>query len=131
MPLKIYFCENVLYSLLSYARDMHPREIFLLLRGKRFRDGFLIYEFLFPPLTTLGKGFVSFNPSMIPIDLTIIGSLHSHPSGILEPSVEDYSGMYGVIMVIIAYPYNGVDCIAVFDKDGRHVHFEVVESSKC
>lgn len=126
--MKIYFYEDVLYSLLSYARDMHPKEIFLLLRGKKFRDGFLIYEFLFPPSTILGKGFVSFNPSMIPIDLTIIGSLHSHPSGVLEPSMEDYSSMYGVIMVIIAYPYNSIDCIAVFDKNGEYVPFEVIEN---
>lgn len=130
ISLKIYFYEDAILSLLSYAKDMHPKEIFLLLRGKRFRDGFLIYEFIFPPLTILGNGFASFNPFMIPIDFTIIGSLHSHPSGFLEPSMEDYINMYGAIMVIIAYPYNGLNDIAIFNRNGESISFEVVRNGE-
>ncbi|MEM3616264.1 MAG: hypothetical protein QXX09_06385, partial [Candidatus Methanomethylicia archaeon] len=72
--------------------------------------------------------FALFKPSMIPIDFSIVGTVHSHPSGILNPSVEDYSNMYGLIMVIIAYPYSSIRDMAIFNRDGEYVRFKVLDN---
>lgn len=126
--LKIYFYNETLTSLLSYAKDMHPKEIFLLLRGKKYKDGILVEEFLLPPSTILGEGFAAFKPSMIPIDFSIIGTVHSHPSGILIPSAEDYNNMYGLIMVVIAYPYHNIKNIAIFNRSGEYIPFKILDN---
>jgi proteasome lid subunit RPN8/RPN11 len=124
--LKLYFDRDTLLSLLAYAKDMHPREIFLVIRGRRFRDGVLVEDFLLPQSTILGEGFAIFNPYNIPIDFKIIGTVHSHPSGVLKPSIDDYNHMYGFIMVIIAYPYASFSDVAVFDAKGEPLEFEVI-----
>jgi proteasome lid subunit RPN8/RPN11 len=122
----VYVDVDLLESLLAYARDMHPHEILLLLRGRTNRNGIYIDEVLIAPSTVQGKGFASFNPYMLPIDSTIIGTVHSHPSGVLNPSVEDLNHMYGMIMMILAYPYRDVNDVSVFNKNGEEIPLEIV-----
>lgn len=122
----VYISRELLESLLAYAKDRYPHEILLLLRGKANRKEIYINEVLIAPLTVQGKGFASFNPYMLPIDSTIVGTVHSHPSGILKPSVEDLNHMYGVIMMIIAYPYGGINDVSVFNKRGEEILLKVI-----
>jgi len=122
----VYVYVGLLESLLAYARDRHPHEILLLLRGRVSGNGVYIDEVLVAPLTVQGEGFASFNPYMLPIDSTIIGTVHSHPSGVLKPSVEDLNHMYGVIMMILAYPYRDVNDVSVFNKNGEEIPLKIV-----
>jgi proteasome lid subunit RPN8/RPN11 len=63
---------------------------------------------------------------MLPIDFSIIGVAHSHPSGALKPSTTDLNKFYGRIMVIIAYPYQTQQDIAVFNREGKPLKYEVL-----
>jgi hypothetical protein len=46
---------------------------------------------------------------------------------VLEPSTYDLNHVYGKFMVIVAYPFETEDNIAVFDKDGKLIQFEITE----
>ena len=122
----VHFKRSVIEGLLSYARGSHPREGILLLRGKVSREKIVVDDTLIAPLATSGQRFSSFPLYMLPIDFSIVGVAHSHPSGILAPSVEDLNHFYGRIMVIIAFPYQSEQDIAVFNKAGEKVKFETI-----
>lgn len=122
----VHFRRSVIESLLGYARDLHPREGVLLLRGKVSGEKIVIDDTLIPPLATHGQRFSSFPLYMLPIDFSIVGVAHSHPSGVQAPSVEDLNHFYGRIMVIIAFPYQSEQDIVVFSREGEKVNFETI-----
>jgi proteasome lid subunit RPN8/RPN11 len=122
----IAFDSKVIDSLLSYAKMQHPREGVLLLRGKVDKEKIAINNIEIPPFATHGNSFTSFPLHMLPIDFSIVGVAHSHPSGALKPSTTDLNKFYGRIMVIIAYPYQTQQDIAVFDKEGKALKYEVL-----
>jgi len=117
--------RGALVSILENARFLHPREGILLLRGKVGKDGIFISEVLVPPLATYGKGFASFPMHMMPIDFSIVGSAHSHPSGSLTPSVDDLNRSFGRIIMIVAFPYLGEESVAVYDREGKKLMLKV------
>ena len=117
--------RTVVDGTLAFSRDMHPKEILLLLRGER-DDGFQINEFVIPPSAIHGLGFSTFQPHMIPFDLSILGVVHSHPSGALRPSTYDLNHFYGRIMMIVAYPYSSVGDIAIYDGKGGTIPFKII-----
>ena len=116
----------VIESVLSYAQMLHPREAILLLKGKVDKHRILVNDTWIPPLATHGNTFSTFPLHMLPIDFSTIGVAHSHPSGALRPSVTDLNKFYGRIMVIVAYPYRSEEDMAVFDREGNRLKYEVV-----
>ena len=126
MVKEITFKASVINSLLSYARNSHPNEGILLLRGEISKDEIMVKEVVIPPLATHGRSFSSFPLHMLPLDLSIIGTAHSHPSGVLRPSLEDLTHFYSRIMVIMAYPYSTEKNIAVFDKEGNMIRYSII-----
>ena len=124
----VRFQKSVADSILSYSIDSYPREAILLLRGKvtEQRDEILINEILIPPLSTHGRGFSSFPGIMLPMDLSVMGVSHSHPSGSLQPSIPDLNHFYGRIMVIAAYPFESYSDIGVFNTQGQRILHEIV-----
>ncbi len=122
----VRFEQSVVDSILSHALSTYPREAILLLRGKKERDGILVNEIVVPPLATHGFGFSGFPSYMLPMDLHVMGVSHSHPSGNPKPSVHDLNHFYGRIMVIAAYPYQSYSDIAVFDKDGDRLGWQLI-----
>jgi len=123
--MKVAIPGELLDSILSFARMQHPREAILLLRGRVSRDEITIEEHLLPPFASSGKGFAVFRPHMLPIDFSIMGTLHSHPSGSPRPSPTDLNHLYGRIMMIVAYPYTR-DRMAVYNKKGASVPLEIL-----
>jgi len=113
--------KEMLEMLLESAKALHPRETIVLLRGKANKDAIDVSEVLIPPLAMYGKSFSSFPPHMLPIDFSIIGIAHSHPSGGLRPSVEDVNHPFGRIAVIVASPYKGQEDVAAYDRDGKRL----------
>jgi len=97
----------------------YPRESILLLRCKRRDKKIEITDLIIPPLAIRGQGFTSFPVHMLPLDFSIIGSVHSHPSGYSEPSVNDLNHFFGEIMMIVAYPFNGKENVQVFSQSGE------------
>jgi len=118
--------QAVVDSILSYARMLHPREAVLLLKGKVDTHGIVVKDTQIPPLATHGNTFSTFSLHMLPIDFSIIGVAHSHPSGALRPSVTDLNKFYGRIMVITAYPYESEKNLAIFDREGKPLKYEVI-----
>ncbi len=123
----VFFEQAVAESILSYARMLHPREAMLLLKGKVDKERIVVHDTLIPPLATHGNTFSTFKPYMLPIDFSIIGIAHSHPSGAIRPSLTDLNHFYGRIMVIAAYPYRSEKNMAVFDREGKPLRYEVVK----
>jgi len=113
-------------SVLSYAQMLHPREAILLLKGKVDKHRILVNDTLIPPFATHGNTFSTFPLHTLPIDFSIVGVAHSHPSGALHPSVTDLNKFYGRIMVITAYPYQSEKNIGIFDREGTPLKYEVV-----
>ncbi len=122
----VRFEKSVLDSILSYALNAYPKEAILLLRGKARKSEILINDVLIPPLATHGRGFSGFSNIMLPMDLSIMGIAHSHPSGALHPSIHDLNHFYGKIMVITAHPFQSYDDIGVFNSHGNKIAHEVV-----
>ena len=126
----VRFVKSVVDSILSHALNTYPREAILLLRGKKERDEIRIDEIVVPPLATHGAGFSAFPSYMLPMDLHVMGVSHSHPSGNSGPSVHDLNHLYGRIMVIAAYPFQSYSDIAVFDKDGSRLRWQLISDPR-
>ena len=126
MEKPVAFDRVVIDSILTYAKMFHPREGILLLRGKKEKGRILITDVQIPPLANHGYTFSAFPMHMLPIDFTIMGTAHSHPSGILKPSRADLNNFYGRIMVIAAYPYRSERDIGVFDRSGNRIPYEIL-----
>lgn len=86
-----------------------------------------VREVVIPPFAVRGYGFSTFPLHMLPIDSSIVGTAHSHPSGVLQPSIEDLNHFYGRIMVITAYPYYSEKQVAIYNRDGEVVEYEIVD----
>jgi proteasome lid subunit RPN8/RPN11 len=116
----------VVDSILSYAQMLHPREAILLLKGKVDKHRIVVNDTQIPPLATHGNTFSTFPLYTLPIDFSILGVAHSHPSGALRPSVTDLNKFYGRIMVITAYPYQSEKNMATFDRQGKTLKYRVI-----
>ncbi|MFB0551151.1 MAG: hypothetical protein ACETVV_01095 [Nitrososphaeria archaeon] len=112
-------------GMLALAKNLHPREFIALLRGEVRAEETYVKELLLAPLSVYGAGFSNFNPYAIPFDASLVGLVHSHPSGRAGMSTWDYNHFYGSIMVIAAYPYGGAEDVAAFDGRGNRLNIRV------
>jgi proteasome lid subunit RPN8/RPN11 len=117
--------RSVIESLLDYAKACYPKEGILLLRGKTRKDRIIVEDVEIPPLSVRGSGFSSFPRYMLPIDFSVVGTMHSHPSGALRPSTADMNHFYGRLMIIVAYPYRSEQDIIVLDREGNAANYEI------
>jgi proteasome lid subunit RPN8/RPN11 len=122
----LFINQSVIDSILSYAKIHHPDEGILLLRGKNRRDQIVINEVEIPPLTRHGKGFSAFPLHMLPIDFSVVGTAHSHPSGVQQLSIEDLNNFYSKIMIITTFPYQTTQDIHIYNREGKSVKFEII-----
>lgn len=122
--------RSVIESVLDYSKAYHPKEGILLLRGKVTKDSISVDEVEIPPRAVHGYSFSNFPLHMLPIDFSVVGTAHSHPSGVLRPSAGDLDNYYGRIMVIVAYPYSSEQNIAIFDSKGNPIGYEVIEDHR-
>jgi len=127
--LKIRVKEELIDGILACSRDTHPREMILLLKGKAGND-LEVNEVVVPPSAVHGQGFSEFRPHMLPFDPSILGVVHSHPSGSSSPSLHDLNHPYGKITMIVAYPYRSVADITIFGKGGQILPFEILHGEE-
>jgi proteasome lid subunit RPN8/RPN11 len=121
--------RSAILSILEYAKACHPKEGILLLKGETSKEMIAVEEVEIPPLAVHGYSFSNFPLYMLPIDFSIVGTAHSHPSGVPKPSVGDLNNYYGKIMIIAAYPYNSEKKIAMFDNKGNSISYKVIEDA--
>ena len=125
MSTKVVVPREILEIIQESARHLHPRETILLLRGKASKNVINVSDVLIPPLATYGRSFSAFPAHMLPIDFSIVGAAHSHPSGNLKPSVEDQNHSIGRIMLIVGFPYQGKESVAAYNRSGERLALEV------
>lgn len=112
--------DDVRDGILSYSKTRHPNEAILVLRGKS-KDGHISVDGLVvPPFSHSGPTFAGFPHSFLPHDKSYIGMFHSHPSGTAEPSVTDLHNFYGLVSVIVAFPY-GEEDICAWASSGKAI----------
>lgn len=119
----------VFEAMQEFAKNSHPHEVIVLLRGEKDGDNILVTDFLLPPFGLGGQGFASFPSHMLPIDFTIMGTAHSHPSGVLRPSTGDLHNFYGRIMMIIGPPYDEPN-VAAYRKNGKRVSVKLANPQR-
>ncbi|MEM0075512.1 MAG: hypothetical protein QXR69_00350 [Conexivisphaerales archaeon] len=113
--------------MLSYSRDMHPNEMLLLIRARKSEKDLVGYQAVFPPFMYSNPHSATYNPYHLPVDFSILGTAHSHPSGVKIPSHEDLLHPYGRFMLIIGYPYVSRDDIAAFNSKGERLPWEEID----
>ena len=86
----------------------------------------MIEEVLLMPASTFGSGFSSVRRYMLPIDRSVIGSVHSHPSGSKKPSREDLMsfGKRVGFHLIVGYPAESINDIVCYDGYGNRLPLE-------
>jgi proteasome lid subunit RPN8/RPN11 len=117
--------REILEAIYAGAKQLYPRESFLLLRGKKRNGVIFVYDLVVAPFAIHEEGAASFNPYMLASDFSIVGTVHSHPSGNIEPSHVDLNHFFGRILMIVGYPYEGEGCVAVYDSNGEKIPIEI------
>lgn len=127
----VHIPSNILDAIYAGAKELYPRESFLLLRGKKSKDIIRITDLVLAPFAVHGEGFAHFNPYMFAGDFSLVGTVHSHPSGNISPSDTDLNYFFGRILMIVGYPYEGKSCIVAYDSNGNSVPIEITAALEC
>jgi len=93
--------------ILEGAKSIYPNEFGGLLRVDTQQKNTII-EVILLPGTISGGSQALFKLHMLPIDFSIVGTVHSHPSGFPLPSHADLElfDKYGRIHIIVASPFS-------------------------
>ena len=124
---------ETLSFVLEAAEDTHPNEYMGVLRGERADslgvddEGYVVTDVLVIPGTSSGPTSATMNPNQVPNDERTLGSVHSHPNGVLHPSDADLATFgKGPVHVIIGAPYGDHDWRA-FDREGKPRTLDVLD----
>ena len=98
-----------------------------MLRGKQNKDVLLINELVVPPFAVHGHGFARAPLHMLPMDFSIVGTVHSHPSGDLSLSNVDFNHFFGRIIMIVGFPFISEDNVAIYDSKGNDLCLEIIK----
>ena len=122
---KVSLTKDVVDSISTYCKIKHPNECILILKGKSKNGVILIDGLVIPPFSHTGPTFAGFPQSFLPFDMSYLGIVHSHPSGSAEPSLTDLHNFFGLISLIVKFPYGDEDIFA-WDSKGDSVNLEIV-----
>lgn len=120
---------------LEASGESHPNEYMGFLRGtdaadlNLAREGTVITDVLVIPGTTSSPQSATVRENLVPNASKAIGSIHSHPNGVLEPSNQDRSTFHaGDVHIILGAPYDR-DCWRAFDSKGEPRELDVLNVS--
>ena len=119
--LTVHIPSNILDAIYAGAKELYPRESFLLLRGKKSKGVISVTDLVLAPFAAHEEGAVHFNPYMFAGDFSLVGTVHSHPSGNISPSDTDLNYFFGRILMIVGHPYEGKGCVVAYDSNGDKV----------
>jgi len=121
----ISISQELLQTIFEGAKSLYPKETILMLRGKKQKDVITITELLVPPLATYGRGFANVRTYMLPMDFSIVGTAHSHPSGNINPSSADLNHFFGPILMIVGSPFADERNVAAYNRNGERLAVRV------
>jgi proteasome lid subunit RPN8/RPN11 len=115
--------KKTLRMIMEASKSSYPEEFGAILRAEKG----VISELLLLPGTISGESSALFQLHNLPIDFTIVGTVHSHPTGSTRPSRADLQlfRKYGWVHLIVGYPYSMTQW-ACYDVTGRRRPLEVV-----
>ncbi len=122
---KISLTKDARDGILSFCKMNHPNEGILILRGKSKRGNVFIDELVIPPFSETGADFAGFPHNPLPLDLSYVGIVHSHPTGPAKPSLTDLDNFFGLVSIIVKSPYEDDDIFA-WDSDGIELPLVIV-----
>ena len=116
--------KSVLINASTAATNYLPDEFMCFLGGNKKEQ--LIEELVFLP-TENSPYSASINEYTIPFDDTIIGTLHSHPTGTRTPSQADkrFFRKYE-LNIIMGPPYSAENC-AFYSSKGELIQISIIE----
>ena len=117
----------LLDAIFESARRLYPNETLLMLRGKKSKGTVHVEELVIPPLASYGRGFASYPLHMLPMDFSIMGTVHSHPSGNVTPSDVDFNHFFGRVLMIVGFPFMDERNVAVYNSHGEKILLQVTE----
>jgi proteasome lid subunit RPN8/RPN11 len=117
--------QSVLELIFECAKSSYPNEFGGFLKVDE-KNPYAITELVLIPGTISGDAHAIFKMHMLPIDFTIKGTVHSHPSVNYTPSEADITlfQKYGQIHIISAYPYSQ-ESWGVYSYKGNPIEIKV------
>jgi proteasome lid subunit RPN8/RPN11 len=115
---------RVLKMIMEAARETYPNEFSGALRA----EGGIIIEVVMLPGTLQGEAAAILQLHMLPANYGAVGTVHSHPSGVIEPSEQDlrlFDG-FGYVHIIAGEPFDA-DSWRAFDALGKPYQLQVIE----
>ena len=119
--------RELIKTIMEVSKSSHPDEFAALLR----EENGVISEIVFVPGTISDEGSALMFLHNMPIDLSIVGSVHSHPVHDFRYSDEDLHmfGSKGIYNIIVAYPYRETDWVC-YNPKGIQITLPVVDEPK-
>lgn len=117
--------RHVLEAFLASGASSYPKEFGGALRAE---EPGVITDLLLIPGTTAGHAHTNFQLYMLHVDLFVVGTVHSHPSGALHPSSADITLFrnHGRAHIITGYPFKEHNWRA-YDNLGEEIDLKVVD----
>ena len=126
-PLQWSITKKCLDLILESSKSNYPQEFGALLRVDRVNKHTII-EVVLLPGTISGDSHAIFQLHMLPVDYSIAGTVHSHPSSIARPSDADLDlfGHFGKIHLIVGVSSTGIVSWRAYDYSGQEIRLEIV-----
>ncbi len=105
------------------SRDTHPMEFACVLRA----DDGVITEVILVPGTISSERYAILKHYMLPVDFSVVGSAHSHPTPNTTPSNADLNLFQntGSVHIIVGYPYD-INSWRAFTREGQEIELQVL-----
>ena len=118
--------QATLDFILESAKSTYPNEFGGLLRVDA-DEKHTIKEIVILPGTISGDSHAIFRFHMLPIDFSIVGTVHSHPSFSFHPSDAEVLlfRKFGKVHIVAAYPFT-TSSWKSYDYNGKEIDIEVI-----
>ncbi len=109
------------------SKSNYPQEFGALLRIDQ-KNKNTIAEVVLLPGTISGDSHAIFHLHMLPVDYSVVGTVHSHPSALAIPSDADLDlfSHFGRVHIIVGVPPFGEVSWRAYDYKGQEVEMEIV-----
>ncbi len=127
VPIQWNITRKCLDLIVESSKSSYPKEFGALLRVDRVQKNTII-EVVLLPGTISGNSHAIFQLHMLPVDYSVVGTVHSHPSSVTRPSEADLDlfNHFGRIHLIVGVTSIGTASWKAYDYTGREVLVEVV-----
>ncbi len=126
-PIKWRITNKCLDLIFESSKSNYPQEFGALLRVDRVNKKTII-EVVLLPGTISGDSHAIFHLHMLPVDYSVVGTVHSHPSALVIPSDADVDLFrhFGRVHLIVGVTPFGAVYWKAYDYKGQEVEMEIV-----